>query len=76
MAAVTAGPITDKIHMRKLPVALASCLFTSLVLTVVAQLIMHQSSGYSAQAYMCIFIVSIVLVLIAAALIMKIKKVK
>lgn len=26
-AVVTAGPITDKIHIRKLPVALASCLF-------------------------------------------------
>ena len=26
-AAVTAGPITDRIHMRKIPVALASCLF-------------------------------------------------
>ena len=144
-AVVTAGPITDKIHIRKLPVALASCLFavgasmplifrsplgmylfvgiagfgygvynaidqalnvavlpnpdeagkdlgilnlantlsqvigslfTSLVLTVVARLILHQSSGYSAQAYMWIFIVAIVLVLIAAALIMKIKKVK
>lgn len=145
VAAVTAGPITDKIHMRKLPVALASCLFavgaamplifrsplgmylfagiagfgygvynaidqalnvavlpnpdeagkdlgilnlantlsqvigslfTSAVLTVVARAILHQSSGYSAQAYMWIFIVVIVLVLIAAALIMKIKKVK
>ena len=145
VAAVTAGPITDKIHMRKLPVALASCLFavgaamplifrsplgmylfagiagfgygvynaidqalnvavlpnpdeagkdlgilnlantlsqvigslfTSAVLTVVARAILHQSSGYSAQAYMWIFIVAIVLVLIAAALLMKIKKVK
>lgn len=145
IAAVTAGPITDKIHMRKLPVALASCLFalgaamplffrspvgmylfasiaglgygiynaidqalnvavlpnpeeagkdlgilnlantlsqvigslfTSAVLTIVARWIMHQSSGYSVQAYASVFVVSIVLVLIAAVLIMQIKKVK
>lgn len=143
IAAVTAGPITDRIGRRKLPVALASCLFavgaampllfrsamgmylfaaiaglgygvynaidqalnvavlpnpkeagkdlgilnlantlstvigavlTSIIVSV-AKFVMH-SSGTPTAAYAWVFVVAIVIVLIAAALIMRIRNVK
>lgn len=143
IAAVTAGPVTDRIGRRKLPVALASCLFavgaampllfrsamgmylfaviaglgygvynaidqalnvavlpnpkeagkdlgilnlantlstvigavlTSIIVSV-AKFVMH-SSGTPTAAYAWVFVVAIVIVLIAAALIMRIRNVK
>jgi MFS family permease len=144
IAAFTAGPITDRIHMRKTPVALAACLFAVGILmpliirrplgmylfaliagfgygvynaidqalnvdvlpnpdqagkdlgilnvantlsTVLGSLLtsaivsgfkgaMHTGASTPIQAYITVFIVAIVLVLLAAFLIMRIKRIK